>query len=864
MKRACFFCLFFCLISTFVFSQSSASSDEVAARARALDEFRALPLSFEANHGQTDSRVKFFSRTAEFTLFLASDEAVLALSGAPEGSPQGLKPTSFENSNGTSGTRALSKTSQNGVFQRPARSRAFPVGDGSGSRSSGGVLRMKLFGANATARVSGMEELEGKINYFIGKDPSKWRTNVPTYAKVRYEGIYSGVDLVYYGNQRKLEYDFIVAPGRNPRRIAFDIDGAQRIRRDSSGELVFKVGAGEIRWHRPVVYQEKDGARELVAARYVVAPGNRVRFAVGKYDARRTLYIDPVIYSTYLEGGLHSDRNVHYNGGQADAVAVDSGGNAYVTGFLPYIIFPGTCGSPERCMVYSYTFIAKINATGTALIYSTFLGGAEASDGGGNGIAVDSAGNAYVAGQTDSSDFPVTPGAFQTACGQGCDYRGNGFVTKLNAAGSNLVYSTYLGGSREDGAAGIAIDSVGDAYLVGRARSPDFPVTPGAFQTACGNPNSCVSAFVTEMNPTGTALVYSTYLGGSGSDTGTGIALDSAGNAYVTGFTGAGFPTTPGAFQTTFGGNGNAFVTELNAAGSALVYSTYLGGSEGEAGDVGNAIAVDGSGDAYVTGITNSTNFPVTGGAFQTSCGDCGDGFNTGSAFVSMLNPTGTALVYSTYLGGSGEADGTGVAVDSAGNAYVVGLAGEGFPTTPGAFQTTCCGAFVTKINSAGSFLYYSTYLDYGTGMGIALDSANNTYVVGVAGNGFPTTKGVLQKECDCGNRNSAHEDAFATKINPLAGTSTSLTSAPNPSTHGEAVTFTASVSWSEGAAPDGESVSFMSGKTVLGTGMLSGGSVRFSTSALGVGTHKITAVYGGDSTFAGSTSAAVEQVVEK
>jgi len=847
MKRICLAWVFLCVTATSLSSQSSsvplinqstnvgppisAPQSNPKAQARILDTYGNLPLSFEANHGQTDGRVKFLSRTGRYSLFLTGDEAVLALSGKKTNADRAKIGSAAHTSQSMATTKA------------------------------GGVLRMKLRNANLAAKVSGTDELAGTSNYFIGNDPAKWRTSVPTYAKVKYEGIYSGIDLVYYGNQRRLEYDFIVAPGADPHRIEFDVRGANRIRKDAYGELVFKVGEDEIRWHKPVVYQEKGGVRQLVPARYAISHTNRVGFELGKYDASRALYIDPLIYSTYLEGGLGGEKTVHLRGGESSAVAVDNEGNAYITGSIPYIIFPGDCGQPEKCAVYRYPFIAKLNPAATALIYSTYVGGVDSSVSIGNSIAVDSAGDAYITGQTDATDFPVTPGAFQTACGLGCDYHGNAFVAELNPTGSALVYSTYLGGSRTDGGAGIAVDSLGDAYVVGHTNSTDFPVTPGAFQTTCGNPSSCGNAFVTEMNPTGSALIYSTFLGGSGTDAGTGIALDGAGNTYVTGSAGIGFPTTSGAFQTKFGGNANAFVARLNATGSALVYSTYLGGS---GGDAGNAIAVDSSDHAYVTGITNSTDFPVTPGAYQTTCGSCGDGFQTGSAFVAELNPMGSALVYSTYLGGSGEAYGAGIAVDSAGDAYVTGTAGVGFPTTLGAFQATCCGAFVTKFSPTGSFLYYSTYLDYGSGASIVVDGSGNAYVAGAAGNGFPTTKGVLQKNCDCGVKDSAYQDAFATKIDLLAATNTSLTSAPNPSPYGEAVTFTAVVSWSGGAPPDGENVSFMSGETVLGTGTLSGGSASFTTSALKVGTIPVRAVYSGDANFSGSTSAAVKQVVEK
>jgi hypothetical protein len=316
---------------------------------------------------------------------------------------------------------------------------------------------MKLRNANPAAKVTGSDELAGTSNYFIGNDPTKWRTNVPTYAKVKYEGIYSGIDLVYYGNQRQLEYDFIVAPGADPHRIAFDVSGAKRIRQDAHGDLVLNVGEGEIRWHKPVVYQEKDGTRQEIAARYSITDTNRVGFELAKYDAGRPLYIDPVIYSTYL-GGSGND--------------------------------------------------------------------------GGNGIAVDSAGNAYVTGGAGSPDFPVTAGALQTVC-NGCPSYGDVFVTKMNPSGSALVYSTFLGGSGIDQGSGIAVDGEGNAYVTGLTYSTDFP-TMNPLQAVN---HGTVNAFVFKLNPAGSALVYSTYLGGSGSDQASGIAVDSAGNAFVTGGT---------------------------------------------------------------------------------------------------------------------------------------------------------------------------------------------------------------------------------------------------------------------------------------------------------------------------------------
>src|SRR5712691_3292520 len=599
---------------------ATATTAQAATQGRVDETYGKLPLSFEANRGQSDSQVKFLARGPEHTLFLTSTEAVLVVT---KREPPAREPA---------------------AHGRPAQR----------GPATGTVLRMAFAGADPTARVTGVEELPGKASYFIGNNPTRWRPNVPTYAKVRYADVYQGIDLIYYGTHRQLEYDVIVRPGADPNRIVLDFQGADNVEVDAQGDLVLHTAAGAIRQRKPVIYQEVGGVRTEIAGGYVLTGARQVGFQVAAYDRRRPLVIDPVlVYSTYLGGS---------DGDQADAIAVDAAGNAYVTGF------------------------------------------------------------------TDSTNFPTTPGAFQTTFGGGAD----AFVTKLNPAGNGLVYSTYLGGSFTDRGLGIAVDAAGNAYVTGFTDSTNFPTTPGAFQTTFGGGFS--DAFVTKLNPTGTGLVYSTYLGGSTTDLGRGIAVDAAGNAYVTGATDStNFPTTSGAFQTTFGGGFDAFVTKLNPGGTGLVYSTYVGGSSS---DVAIGIAVDGSGSVYVTGTTFSTNFPTTTAAFQTTR----VGFNDG--FVTKLNPTGTGLVYSTLLGGSndtGSADQpSGIAVDGSGNAYVTGSTGStDFPTTPGAFQTASGGgggdAFVTKLNPTGAALVYSTYLGgsggFDFGVGIAVDGSGNAYV---------------------------------------------------------------------------------------------------------------------------------------
>jgi hypothetical protein len=700
---------------------SKASQADAKTQAKILDQYGKLPLSFEVNHGQTDTKVKFLSRTSGYTLFLTSDEAVFALRG------------NKAKDNPSGGSRQLLPS---------------PVS------TTNAVLRMKLRNANPAAKMIGFDELPGTSNYFIGNDPAKWRTNVPNYAKVKYEGIYSGIDLVYYGNQRQLEYDFIVAPGADPNRIKFDVRGAKRIRRDAQGDLVLKMGEGEIRWHKPVVYQEKNGARQEIAANYDITDQNRVGFELAKYDARTPLYIDPLVYSTYLGGSSYDE---------GFGIAVDSAGNAYVIGATESTDFPTqnplqpTNGGAENA------FVTKINSSGSALVYSTYLGG---SGGGsfGAGIAVDSSGNAYVTGNAGPNFPTMNPlQAFSASSGST-----NAFVAKLNPTGSALVYSTYLGGSVGEEGRRITVDSGGNAYVTGGTQSTDFPTTPGAFQTVCGGSSSgefnCFDTFVSKINPAGSALVFSTYLGGTGDESGSGIAVDGSGGVYVTGGAGPNFPVTPGAFQTTYGsGSDDAFVSKINPSGSALVYSTYLGGS---ADDNGTGIAVDSTGSAYVGGITYSANFPVTSGAFQTVCGGgCKNG--GANAFVAKINPSGSGLVYSTYLGGSTVDGVEDLAIDNSGNAYVTGVANSTDFPTMNPVQAAKGGSndlFVAEFNPEGSALIYSTYLGGSTsdeGTGIAVDSRGNAYITGQTNSStnFPTVN-PLQPTFGGGDR-----DAFVAKI---------------------------------------------------------------------------------------------------
>lgn len=476
-------------------------------------------------------------------------------------------------------------------------------------------IKIKLAGANPAPALSGLGPSPGASNYFIGA--LNWRTGVFSYERVKYADVYPGVDMIYYGNQRDLEYDFKVAPGADPAliKVSFEAEsGRAPVRVDADGDLIIETAAGQIRQLKPFAYQEVDGAKKQIAARYVLR-GSHVAFSLGAYDKSKPLIIDPVLsYSTYL-GSFGVDTGW--------AIAVDSEGAAYIAGQTNSISFPTTQDAFQKSSSpVGDVFIVKLNPAGNALVYSTYLGGAGLDRG--FGIALDSTGAAYITGETDSPNFPTTPGTMPAT-----DFT-NAFVTKLNPAGNALVYSTYLGGGSKDTGKAITVDSAGNAYVTGETFSPNFPLVNPFQSQRRGEPacvlgdavTTCADAFVAKLNPAGNELVYSTYLGGNATDTGNGIAVDSAGAAYVTGETAStDFPTTAEAFQkqsrgsrTGGGFGGDAFVTKLSAAGSSLVYSTYLGNSGDEKG---SGIAVDSEGNAYVAGTTDSHDFPTTPGAAQ-------------------------------------------------------------------------------------------------------------------------------------------------------------------------------------------------------------------------------------------------------
>jgi hypothetical protein len=706
------------------------------------------PLSFEANHGQTNLSVNFIARGNGYTLFLTPTESVMVLQQR----------------------EAMASTDN---FDLLAGMEPSPIKQS--------VVRMKLEGANPGPAVNGMEQLPGIVNYFIGSDPAKWRTKIPTYAKVHYKDTYPGIDVAYYGNQGKLEYDLIVSPGADPNQIKLAFEGVSDIKVADSGDLLLTTALGDLRVQKPIVYQlEPNGHKTLVAGNYI-APStstDTVQIQLAAYDQAKPLVIDPVVdYLTYL-GGKLGDANPR--------IAVDSSGNAYVAGMTGSLDFPTTPGvydpsfnANPSCPSITVTnttcidatgvnvnfdyFVAKINPTASTLLYATYIGGT------GNEflvapIAVDLAGNAYVGGQTRSADFPVTPGAFQSSahhsptCLPSSNCSADGFLTKLDPTGSTLVYSTYFGGNSGDGVTGITVDSNGFLYVTGDFASTDFPITPGAFSS------STVRGLLAKVNQSGTGLVWSTRLGipGSGFHDGRAIALDSNGNVILVGGVQGTIMPIVGAVQNTYGGNSDAFVWKFNPTGTALLFSTFLGGS---GVDWGYGVAVDATDNIYLTGYTQSPNFPTTANAYDQSHNGDSD------IFVTKLSASGSPIIYSTFLGGSGNDENRAdIVVDAAGQAHVAG--GSLSPNFPlvNAFDSTPAGSeiVVAKLTSDGSNLVYSSYLGGAFGESrpsIALGPGGSIYLAAIGSTGLTTTTSVFQPT------NKGGDEIFIAKITdkPLA-----------------------------------------------------------------------------------------------
>jgi hypothetical protein len=684
-----------------------------------------LPLAFEANQGQTDSAVRFLSRGEGYQLFLTKQEAVLTLrQSKPANTPVLKRAAGFKTRHSTRETKKVS------------------------------VLRMRLKGANPTPAIKGVERMPSKANYFIGNDPQKWHTDVPLYARVKYQGIYPGIDLIFYGNQRRLEYDFVVAPGANPEPIALDVAGARKLEINSKGNVVMTVLGGAVELQKPVVYQEVKGERREIAANFVVASNHQIRFAVSGYDRTQPLTIDPVLtYSTYL-GGTGAD--------EAFGIALDAAGNAYVAGQTFSTDFPPlneeSATPPPDTATHGTAFVSELNPAGTALVYSTFLGGSGNAKFGdyATAIAVDTASpaNIYVTGYTGSPDFPVSAVPLIGQPGPtGTSTEVSAFVTKLipgNTGSAQLGYSSYLGGDTFDVGFGIAADASGNAYVVGVTKSTNFPTTANAISTALLNPTG--SAFLSEIDTNATtgaaSKVYSTYFGGTNGpgsvflygDAAFGIKIDSTPNAYIVGTTlSTDFPSTV-TINNACNAKGSAFVTVINLATPPTTpnFSTCLGGSDANLSQ-GLGIALDSNNLVYLTGDTFSPTFPVTSNTMPPPAGVPNSAIPL--VFLSKINTSNpTPLQYSTLLGGTGGSVAYGIAVDSTGDMYVTGetISGD-FPVTQGALLETNTNpngtGFVSKVNPGGNGsadLIYSTYFG-GNGSGMGSDLGNGIVVSGTS-----------------------------------------------------------------------------------------------------------------------------------
>jgi len=702
------FCLLFLPLSFTLLFISPASASEL--------DLQSLPLVFAPNRGQAPAAVKYLAHAPGRTLSLTSSGAVLSMDSC-----------------------------------------ASPVS-------------IRLTGAIAP-RVEALEPLPSTVSYFLGNDARAWRAAVPNYARVRYHRAFPGVDVDFYGHQGRLEFDFIVAPGADPNSIELQVEGVDRLDVEKQGDVVLTCGQASARLLRPHIYQRVGGSKRIVSGGYVRRGTRRVGFQVAAFDPRVPLVVDPILsYSTFF-GGSRDESGW--------SVVPDAAGNLYIagrsnsSGFPTGGLLPGATGGAVDL------FVMKLNPAGTSLLYSVYFGGTRDEAISAGSMAVDAAGNLYLGGWTLSSNFPTAPGAAQTTFGGGT---ADAFVTKLNPTGTALVYSTYLGGSRDDEVLGLVLDASGAVYLVGDTNSSNFFVSSDAYQKtlgggSCGASTSsftCPDAFVAKLSPSG-AIQYSTLLGASGSDQGFGIAADSAGNAVITGSTGASaFPTTPGASQPAFGGGScldlgsgftfyfrpctDVFVARINATGSALLYSSFLGGDND---DVGADLALDSGGNIVITGWTWSENFPVTAGALQTTYGGTKDNF------VATFSPGG-ARVYSTFLGGSESEEAHAIALDAAGNIYVAGRTSSSAYPVVNSLQAAYGGggndAFVTVLDSSGGAITFSTILG-GIGddraEGLAVDSAGNIFLTGIAGAGFPTTTGSFQAASAGGL------DAFLVKITP-------------------------------------------------------------------------------------------------
>ncbi len=717
-------------------SGTFAPAAERETKFRVAEILKRLPRSFEENQGQLASPVRFSSRGFGFNLFLTPGAVVF--------SPRASSAGSFQNAAEDNGAAERLLNRLRPEFAQAHRDAGPPA------------IEMRLIGGSAIPVMQGTEPAQARSNYLVGDNPRCWQTDVPHFARVRYQRVYPGIDMVFYGRGSELEFDLEAAPGADPNIVRFEFTGIETLKLDDLGDLVMMSAGGEVRLRKPLVYLRKNDRRIPIPAAYRIDGMSRVGFSVGDYDRSLPLIIDPILtYSTYLGG----------NGGDfGNGIAVDAAGGIYVVGETLSTDFPLKNPIRGNARGGFDVFVTKLNPADSTIVYSTYLGGS-ANDYG-SSIAVDAEGAAYITGWTTSSDFPITATTPQFKYHGGVD----SFVAKLSAAGSPLAYSFYLGGRGDDYGEGIAVSSGGVTCVTGGTSSADFPVAD-AIQEALKGGAGDVDAFATKVNAAGSAFTFSTYLGGTNADRGQGVAMDAAGNVYVVGTTESpDFPTSR-PYQPVYGGfsgstylRGDVFVTKLISSGTAFHYSTFLGG---RGGDEAAGVALDSSGAVYVAGCTDSPDFPVVH-AFQQSIRGSIDGF------VAKLAPAGTALAYSTFLGGSDNDFPRAIAVDASQSVYVTGFTRSiNFPAT-NEFQAQHAkgldDTFVTKLEPGGSALAYSGYLggssgDYG--YGIFVDAHSSAFVVGhTYSTDFPTIH-AYQRSLAGGSAGSI-TDIFIARIDSL------------------------------------------------------------------------------------------------
>ena len=727
-----------------------------------------LPLYFIQNDGQIDEKVRFYEKGSGHTMFFTERGVYLSLTSGQE-------------------QEATNRKSEDRNQKQDARRTSVPlVSKGSNGKTEKMAGKFEIqnpnfqlvklipLGANKHPEIIAEGLQKGKVNYLIGNDPEKWKTNIPTYQDVIYKDIYKNIDMKFYGNNHQLEYDIIVKPGANPSHIKLAYEGIEDLRVTEERNMEMYLKEGKIIQKKPYIYQEIGGKRVEVEGRFNILetrgkkqegrysslkkPKSKIQklsstaigdpkfvygFHVASYDRRYPLIIDPVlVYSTYL-GGSSLDRGYD--------IAVDTSGNAYITGLTESTDFPTASGYAGSYAGNGDVFVTKIDATGSSLVYSTYLGGTGYDYG--TSIAVDSSENVYVSGGTVSSDFPTVAALYENYAGG--DY--DAFLSKIDASGSNLIFSTYLGGSDTDRTNDIHLDASDNVYITGYTSSSDFPTASAIYGSNEGSPG----AFVTKVNASGKSIDYSTYLGGSDLDSGTSVDVDNSGNVYITGYTESDdFPMVAPLFGS-YAGAGDAFITKINASGSGLVYSTYLGGSlrDGSHG----VIVVDNSGNAYISGGTESNDFPTASALYESYAGGSSD------AFITKLDASGSSLVYSTYFGGSGFDRVNGLAVDTDGSAYIAGFTNStDFPVVAAFYENYEGGlsdVFIAKIDNSGSNLVYSTYLggnDIDEAYGIAIDTTGNAYVTGRTFSGDYSALNPIYADYSGGG------DVFVAKISSL------------------------------------------------------------------------------------------------